>query len=367
MSTIYEKNGIRRVVNACGRMTALGVSTIHDEVAGVLKEAAQSYVVIEELIDKAGELISTHTGGEDSCVTVCASAGIMISMAGIIAKDNIAYIEQMPDSDGMKNEIIIQKGHAVNFNASITQMIRMGGGRPVEVGQANKVLPEHIRTAITEKTAALFYCKSHHCVQKGMVSMETMAGIAHEHGLPLVVDAAAEEDLRVYLEKGADLVIYSGAKALEGPTSGFITGRKDLITYCKKQYKGVGRAAKIGKEGIMGIVKALELYDSRDEEAEGRRQLGIVNEVIEGVADIPYITAEVAGDDAGRQIYRARLKIDERLSPLTALEMVEKLREGDPAVYTRDHYANTGIIFIDPRPMLKGDAQIVIRKLHELG
>lgn len=366
MSTIYEKIGVRRVVNANGRMTALGVSTIRDEVGKTLVEAAQSYVVIDELIDRVGQLISVHTGGEDSCVTVCASAGIMIATAACVAGDNIALIEKMPDSKGLKNEIIIQKGHAVNFGASIEQMIRMGGGHPVEVGQANKVTQDHIRASITEKTAALFYCKSHHAVQKGMVSITVMAEIAHKAGVPLIVDAAAEEDLRKFLVMGADLVIYSGAKALEGPTSGFITGRADLIACCKKQYKGVGRAAKIGKEGMMGIVKALELYDKKDEKAELTRQQAIVAEVLEGVKDIDFLKGSIAKDDAGRQIYRARLDVYEDKAPCTAEEMVLRLREGNPAVYVRDHFANVGTLYIDPRPMVQADAQIVIKRLKEL-
>jgi len=367
MSTIYEKNGIRKVVNACGRMTALGVSTIHDEVGNTMTEAARNYVVMDELIDRAGELISEYTGGEDTCVTLCAAAGIMISAAACIAKDNIAHIEMIPDSDGLANEIIIPKGHAVNFNASIVQMLRMGGGKVVEAGQVNKVTKDHIRAYITKQTAALFYCKSHHSVQKGMVSIEDMGRIAHEFGLPLIVDAAAEEDLRLFLSKGADLVIYSGAKAIEGPTSGFITGDKELIRCCKKQYKGVGRVAKVGKEGIMGILKAIEIYSKRDEAANVRRQLAIVNEVMEGVKDLDYISASIAKDDAGREIYRVKLKIIPGKSPLTAEEIVLRLREGNPAVYTRDHYANAGLIYIDPRPMLEGDAQIIIDRLKKLG
>jgi len=366
MSTIYENYGIRKVVNASGRMTILGVSTIHDEVGKALVMAAQNYVVIDELIDRAGELISEHTGGEDTCVTICAAAGIMISVAACIAKDDLDLIERMPDSEGLANEIIIPKGHAINFNASITQMIRMGGGKVVEAGQANKVTEEHICGKITKQTAALFYCKSHHCVQKGIVSIEKMAEIAHEHGLALIVDAAAEEDLRLFLRKGADLVIYSGAKAIQGPTSGFITGKKQMVSYCKKQYKGVGRAAKVGKEGIMGLVKALELYVKQDESKTRQHQIDIVNEIIAGINDLDYLKASISKDEAGRDIYRVRLDIIPEKSPLTAEEMVIKLREGNPAVYTRDYYANEGTIYIDPRPMLQGDAQIMVDRLKEL-
>ena len=138
-------------------------------------------------------------------------------------------------------------------------MIRTVGAIPVEVGCANKVDKANIIGAINDKTAALMYVKSHHCVQKGMVSLEDMIKIAHGHDLPLIVDASAEEDLKKYIAMEADLVCYSGAKAIEGPTSGFICGRKDLTDAAKLHYKGIGRSMKIGKESMMGLLKAVEI------------------------------------------------------------------------------------------------------------
>lgn len=363
MKTIYEDMGLQRVINACGRMTALGVSAIHNEVAEVLVKAAQNYVVIDELMDKTGELISIYTGGEDACVTVCASAGIMIAAAACIAGDNWNCIKKLPDSTGMKNEILIQKGHAVNFGASITQMLRMGGAVPVECGQVNLVTREELETAVTEQTAALLYCKSHHCMQKGMLSVEVMAEIAHNHGLPLIVDAAAEEDLHVYLNKGADLVIYSGAKAFEGPTSGFITGRADLIKKCKMQYHGVGRVAKIGKEGMTGLVKALELYSKKDEKREQKRQQELVGKILEDLKEFPFIQGEMSRDDAQRLIYRAKMKFSPD-SPMTAQTVMEKLKEGNPAVYVRGHEAQGGVLYIDPRSISEEDVKSIINKLR---
>ena len=212
---IYENIGLKRIINASGRMTALGVSTISDEVATTAQEAAQSYVNIHDLYKRSGEIISEYTHAEASLVTSCASAGIAMSVAGIIAKDNIKHIRNLPVSEGLKNEVIIPKGHSVSFGAPITTMIRMGGGVPIEAGMVNSVTKADIISEINEKTAAIMFVQSHHTVHKGMIKLEDLIEVAHEYNLPIIVDAAAEEDMKKYVRMGVDLTIYSGAKALE--------------------------------------------------------------------------------------------------------------------------------------------------------
>ena len=125
--TVYEEIGLPRVVNASGRVTVLGVSTISDKVAKAAVAGGQSYVVVEDLMDKAGEIISQYTGGEDSCPTVCASAAIALSVAGMISRGKKTIMDRLPDSTGLANEIILQKGHVINFNAPIETMLRLGG------------------------------------------------------------------------------------------------------------------------------------------------------------------------------------------------------------------------------------------------
>ena len=365
MKTIYEKIGLQRVVNASGRMTYLGVSTLSDEVAKSAVEGGQNYVVIADLIKKAGELISKHTGAEDSCVTCSASAGIAISMAGLISKGQRSVMNRLPDSSGLKNEVIIQKGHVVDFGAPITTMMRLGGAVPVEVGNANMVKPEEIEQAINDNTICLFYVKSHHCVQKGMVSLEKMIEIAHNHNLPLVIDAAAEEDMRAYIAMGADLVVYSGAKALEATTSGFITGKKQLIEYCQQQYSGIGRAMKVGKEQIMGLIAALDRYDNIDHDAVAEKHLETVNYLNEEINKIPHCHASLLQDEAGRKIYRSKVTFDKECG-MSAAEISEKLKEGNPSIHCRPNQLNLGVIMFDVRPLVPGDTELIINKLKEV-
>lgn len=364
--SIYQDIGLKRVINANGRVTVLGVSTISDKVAKAAVEGAQSYVVIEDLMDRAGEIISRYTGAEDSCPTVCASAAIAISIAGLISKGKKSIIERLPDSEGLANEIILQKGHVINFNAPIETMIRLGGGVPVEAGTATEVAPEDIEEAITEKTVALFYVKSHHCVQKGMVDLPAMIEIAHRNGLPIIVDAAAEEDFRKYIALGADLVCYSGAKALEATTSGFVTGKKEYITYAKKQYKGIGRAMKIGKEGIMGLLAALEQYENKDKEAQAAKNMEVVKYLCDEINQIRGLCVEMIQDEAGRAIYRARVHVEPQKAGMSARQLNEKLIEGNPTIHCRTEFMNLGKLDFDPRPLTAGDKELIVEKLKKI-
>lgn len=360
----YEKLGLQRVVNANGRMTILGVSTLSDKVGKAAIEGGQSYVVIADLIDKAGEIISTYTKAEDSCPTCSASAGIAISVAALISKGKKSIVERLPNSEGLANEIVIQKGHVVNFGACMSTMITLGGGKAVEVGMSNLTAPEDIEEAITEKTVALMYVKSHHCVQKGMVSLEKMIEIAHRNNLPILVDAAAEEDFEKYVAMGADLVVYSGAKALEATTSGFITGKKDLITACKAQYGGIGRAMKIGKESIMGLLAALDQYYNKDVAADVARQKVITNYLMEEINKIEGLTARIVMDEAGREIYRTEVKVVGGNKNAVVIDKL--LKEGNPSIHCRGYHLAEGRMEFDPRPLVEGDKELIVEKLKKI-
>ncbi len=359
--SVYTDLGLKEVINANGKMTILGVSAASETVAEQVKQALKAYVIIDDLIDYTGKVIAEKTGAESGCPTCGAASGMAIAVAACIAGKELTKIEQLPDSRGLANEIILQKGQSVNFGGNLAQMIKVGGGIPVEVGSANKVEPEHIEGAITDRTAALFYVKSHHAVQKGMQSIETMVQIAHNHHLPLILDAAAEEDLKRYIKLGADLVIYSGAKALSGPTSGFIAGKSDLIAACKMQYKGIGRAMKVSKEAMVGLITALEQYDHRAMDVS--RQKEEMEKVCNALNQVKGLTCYVAQDESGREIFRAEIKVDSRIAGLTAVELERQLRMGNPAIYLRSYYSNQGLLSIDPRPLLEGQADTIIAEI----
>lgn len=361
----FAELGCRPIINASGKMTALGASTVSDGVAEALRTGAQSFVDIDELLVASGRVIAQATGAEDGCPTTGAAAGIVLSTAAVLTQGRTGLLEAVPDLHGLvPDQVIIQKGHAVHFGAAITQLVRIGGGAPVEVGHANFVERAHIEDAIGPDTAALLYIKSHHAVQKGMQSLEVMRDIAHEHGLPLLVDAAAEEDFRRYIALGADLVMYSGAKALSGPTSGLVCGRADLVKAVRAQYRGVGRPMKVGKEAILGLCRALQEYEQQ--ESDVLRERAEMEDLAAEVSRLPGITGTVTQDEAGREIFRATIRVDPAAAGLDAVELARRLEAGTPAVYTRNHYANTGRISVDPRPLHEGDARIVAEQIARI-
>ncbi|GLB60151.1 DgaE family pyridoxal phosphate-dependent ammonia lyase [Cytobacillus sp. NCCP-133] len=362
--SVFESFGLRKVINASGKMTALGASAVSDEVAEALKQASQDYVDIDEMMEFAGKVIAEYTGSEDGCPTCGAAAGIAISVASVITGKNLTLIERIPDSEGLRNEIIIQKGQQIHFGASIGQMIRIGGGSAVEVGSANKVEADHIRQAITEKTAALLYVKSHHAVQKGMQPIETMMEIAKANNIPFIIDAAAEEDFKKYIKMGADIVIYSGGKALEGPTSGLICGKKDLMEACRMQYKGIGRPMKIGKEGVAGLIAALRQYPYKEDNPDD--QIARMTKLCESLKTVNGLTCSIKQDEAGRAIYRAQIEVDTDKAGLTAEQLLHRLEIGNPAIYLRHHYVNIGILAVDPRPLLKGQEEVIANTIKSI-
>lgn len=244
-NTMNAKYGLKRVINASGRMSILGVSAPTDTVMEAMKIGGQNYVEISDLVDKAGAHIAELIQSEAAVVVNSASSGIALSVAAIVTEGNRRKSEKLHQEAIEKNEIIMLKGHNVQYGAPVETMVSLGGGKLVEVGYANEGKTEHIADAINENTAAILFVKSHHAVQKNMISVEEAWEVAQENHVPLIVDAAAEEDLKKYV-KVSDLAIYSGSKAIEGPTSGIVAGKKEYIEWVKVQLHCIGRSMKVG-------------------------------------------------------------------------------------------------------------------------
>jgi len=268
----------------------------------------------------------------------------------------------MPDSSGMANEVVMLRGHNVDYGASILSAIRLGGGRVVEVGSSNLAALWQLESAMTDATAALLYVKSHHCVQKGMLNIEDFAQVAQMHNLPLIVDAAAEEDLRAWVVSGADMVVYSGAKAFNAPTSGFITGKKIWIAACKAQHYGIARAMKIGKENMVGLVYALENYHQGQAIITAEQ----LQPVVEAISAIHGLTADIEQDEAGRAIWRIRIRVNAQEFGVDARVVEAQLRGGDIAIYTRRYNLHQGVFSLDPRTVADGEMALIVARLKEI-
>lgn len=366
MSSVFEKYSVRCVINASGKMTILGVSTLDKEVIEAIGEGCKNFFIIEELVNKTGEYIANLLECESSVIVSSASAGIAQSVGAMIARDDMSLVYNINNpKKQVKREIIIPKGHNVDYGIPVETMIRLGGGEVVEAGYANMCNKEHIRREINDNTAAIMYIKSHHCVQKSMLSVLDAVQVAKEYNLPLIVDAAAEEDLKVYYELGADLVIYSGAKAIEGPSSGLVIGKKKYIDNVKLQSKGIGRAMKIGKENIVGLTCAIERYINNDKvtlkEMEDK-----LNPFIDKINTLNGISANITRDSAGREILRGEINFNEDIINKSIQQIINELRGGEISIYTRDYKANEGKIEVDIRSVSKDDLDIIYNRIKEI-
>ncbi|MBN8999727.1 MAG: aminotransferase class V-fold PLP-dependent enzyme [Rhizobiales bacterium] len=348
--------GIEPVINAAGKMTALGASVLSPATRAAMDEASARFVDLAALMKAADRTIAAATGAEAGFITSCSAAGIVIATAACVTRGDLARTEALPFLAGPPDEVVIQRGHVVHFGAPILQMIALTGARPVEIGATNRTQPNMLKDALSPRTAAVMFVVSHHTYPSGFVGLAETVRIAHERGVPVIVDAAAETDLRKYVAAGADLVIYSGHKSLNAPTSGIVAGRRALIDACLQQNGGIGRAMKIGKEGIIGALAALEQYVAAGEP-------GTDMAAVEGLAarlqGIPGLAAAPSVDPTRPEIVRVRLTVDPATARIDGRALVARLTAHAPSIRTRNHDVEHGVIEIDFRTLQPGDADVI--------
>ncbi|MQS97458.1 DgaE family pyridoxal phosphate-dependent ammonia lyase [Companilactobacillus halodurans] len=359
---LYEKYNLKHVINADGKMTILGVSKVPDEVVAAQKLGDQNFFEMSDLLIQTGKYLANLVGSEDALVVNSASAGIAQTIAGIIGQGSEYHLYHPYTSRITKREVILPMGHDVDYGAPVDVMLQLAGAKMVPAGYANMCKPEHLEMQITDQTAAILYIKSHHTVQKSMLSIPQAIEVAHSHDLPLVLDAAAEEDLTKYLKIGADVVIYSGAKALEGPASGVIFGKSNYIKWARLQGHGMGRAMKIGKENIIGLTAAITKY-LQDGPETGDSMIERLEPFVAELKKIPDFEVKVIQDAAGRQIYRAEVK---PVGKLSAEQICDQLRNGKTAIYAREYRVNQGFIEFDIRAVDQSEMDQIVARLKEI-
>jgi uncharacterized pyridoxal phosphate-dependent enzyme len=273
---IYDDIGVRPIINGRGATTAVGGTLMSPEVLAAMTDAANAFVVLDELNRRVGERVATLTGMESGYVTSGSAAGMVLAAAACIAGTDPARIKALPESDGLANELVIHRAHRINYD----QMLRVGGGRLVEIGTLDLTEPRNLEQAITARTAGVFFVDSRH-TGPGALDFATVVRVAHDRGVPVIVDAASTvppiDHLRRWGRWGADLVIFSGGKGLRGPQdSGLLAGRTDLIEAARANGNpntGVGRGMKVSKEAMAGLWKAIEVFLKTDHNADYRKHL----------------------------------------------------------------------------------------------
>ncbi|MCC3376717.1 SelA-like pyridoxal phosphate-dependent enzyme [Cohnella sp. REN36] len=356
---LYERYGLRRVLNAAGTMTYLGSSSVGPRVAAAMNAALPAFVEMRELQAAASRVIAEATGAEAGCVTASAASGIAIAVAASMTGTDLDRIERLPDVAGLRHEVILQKGHSVSFGASLAQTIRLTGASLVEVGAATACAGYQLRGAIGPNTAAIVYVVSHHAVQSGMLGLAECCAIAAERGVPVIVDAASEYDLEGFLAAGARLVVYSGHKFLGGPTSGIVAGELGLVRACYMQEKGIGRCMKVGKESIVGVLEALAQWRDRDAAAIRRAEESRIDYAYEALNRLEGLVADRVVDPTGNPITRLRVTVDAGRCGLSAESLVLRLAAGNPSIQLRAHESALGHFQIDACQLRDGEIERV--------
>jgi D-glucosaminate-6-phosphate ammonia-lyase len=388
---IYEQLGISPVINARSYSTKLGGAPLPGQVLEAMRSAADQCVRMDELQEAAGRAIADATGAEAGIVTSGASAALTLAAAACLAGFDVSRMNRLPDTTGMPCEIVVHRSHRNDYDHAL----RAAGARFVEAGFSYFTFAYEIEEAIGSNTAALFYQAGG---EGSVLPLEEFVRIAHRHGKPVIVDAAAElpprGNLRSYISAGADLVAFSGGKHIRGPQStGILCGRADLIFSAALQHQdmdvfprswplrqliaegrlmgpphhGIGRGFKVGKEEIVGLIAALHLYPSRDIEAELSCWKADMQTIVSAIDGIPGVTGFVRfPQQNGRQTPHAVILIERGACGTDANAVINALQEGEPRVFVFEHAADAGAVVFMPEGLRPGEAEIVGRRLREI-
>jgi uncharacterized pyridoxal phosphate-dependent enzyme len=330
---VYEELGVTTVINGQGTMTVLGGSLMRPEVEAAMALASQHFCSIPELEVAAGKRIAEmlklpadYTG----LVTSGAAAAMQSGLAGILTGDNEQFIQQLPDLTGMKSEVIIQKSHRNGFD----HQLRSTGVKLIEIETR-----DDLRKAVNPKTAMMHF--SNFANAAGQIKVEEWVKLSKEYKIPCFNDAAADtppvSHLWDYANMGYDLIAFSGGKAIRGPQcAGLLIGRKDLVAYAllnnSPHEDTLGRSQKVGKEEIVGMIKALESYLKEDHEALTKEWWRRLDSISAEITKVPGVSTSFSVPDIANHVPHLEIHWDPRHISLEPVEAVTELRSGKPSV-----------------------------------
>jgi L-seryl-tRNA(Ser) seleniumtransferase len=327
---VYESLGIRHVINATGTVTVLGGSLMPPEVVAAWAGAARHFVNLLELQDKVGARIAELIGVDAAMVTTGAAGALLLGTAAAVTRGDPALLKRLPDTAGMKNEVVVQQAHHSCYDNQLTDV----GVKLIEVEK-----PSDVSRVLNDRTALMFFMNV--AEQEGRIKRAEWVELARKHGVPTLLDAAADVPplgrLSEYNRMGFDLVAFSGGKALRGPNdTGLLLGRKDLIEAAKKNTNPhcgtIGRMMKVSKEDMVALLAAVERYVRLDHKAEWReweRRLGVIEAALK---DVPTLECERIVPPIANCVPHLILSWDEKRLGLTRGQLTKELAAGEPPI-----------------------------------
>jgi len=362
----YEELGVTTVINCQGTMTVLGGSLPHPELEAVMTMAGRHFVSIPELEVAAGKRIAEMLklpDGYTALVTSGAAAAIQSGLAGILTGGTEALIRQLPDLTGMKSEVIIQKSHRNPFD----HQLRSTGVKLVEIETSDQ-----LRAAINERTAMMHF--SNFANAAGQIKVDEWVKLAKQYNIPCMNDAAADtppvSHLWDYTNMGYDLVTFSGGKAIRGPQcAGLLIGRKEMVANAllnnSPHEDTLGRSQKVGKEEILGMVKALELFLAEDHEALAKEWQARLEGISREITKVPGVSTSFFVPDIANHVPHMSITWDAARIPLTPQQASKLLRNSKPSIVIGGGEGRPGLamcVFM----LQPGEDKIVAEQLSRL-
>ena len=394
---VYETRGVPSVINAAGTLTRLSGGIMRPEVVAAMADAAAHTVEIDALQAHASQVIARITGAQAGYVASGAAACLLIGTAAAVTGLDPNKMARLPDTAGLKNEVIVARCHRNGYDHAV----RATGVKLVEVGLPERVSGAGVRdaeasdyaAAIGANTAAVFYVAD----RNARPPLAEVVAVAHAAGVPVIVDAAAElppqANLRRFIEAGADLVAFSGGKAIGGPqASGFLAGKRDLVMAAALQHldmdylpelwnpppslidksrlaavprQGIGRACKVGKEEIVGLLTALELFVAEGDAARHERWLADVHAIAAGLGRPSDVAVVVCGEEDPGAVPTVALRFPHG-EEAKALDLVRSLRSADPSINVDPSFVDRGLVTINPIALRPGEAAAVASAIAAL-
>lgn len=391
----FEAIGVPTIINAKGPATRLSGGIMRAEVAQAMSEASRHCVDMAELQAAASRIIAETTGAEAGYVASGASACLLLATAACMTGLDPGRMARLPDASGMKDEVIMVRSQR-NF---YDHAVRATGARIVEVGLPDRYAGAGVRDAeaweiddaITERTAAVLYVAD----AQARPPLSGVVRVAQARGIPVIVDAAAQlppqANLKRFIAEGADLVAFSGGKALGGPqASGFLCGRRDLVMAAALQHldhdvfwdlwtppaflidkqrlkglppHGIGRSCKAGKEEVMGLLAALRIFVGEGDAVRHARWLKAAQEVASGCLGIAGIDVHISDDENGEGVPLVVLSLDR--AKHDAISVISILQNGEPSIHVDPSQRDQNKILINPMCLKDGEPGIIAAALRK--
>ncbi len=357
----FKELGLRTFINAAGTYTSMTGSLMPEEVTSAITYGATEYVDLDQLHDKVGERIAHLLNCEYATVSSGAFGAMSIGLAGVMCGMDQEKVSQLPDTTGMKNEVIIQETHNIGYTHALTNT----GAKLIWVKTAKE-----LENAISNKTAMLWFLNAN--TEEGEIKREEFVALGKKHNIVTFIDCAADvppvENLFKFTKMGFDLVAFSGGKGIRGPQSaGLLLGNRKYIEAARlhtpPRGTTIARGMKVNKEEVLGMLVALELYLRKDHEKEWELWENQIKLISDSALSVKGVETEIHVPAHANHVPSLRIKWDEDVVKISPADARKKLMDGHPAIST---VGNDEMIGITTWMMMPGQERIVAKRVKEV-